>query len=88
MYAGVPCYNLHELSKAIAADSPTPRTLSGAWKEMRLAWRRQKVDPGYQFDTPVPTAATAVATDDVRADDQLGASIGDLAPESLAQTAG
>ena len=45
MYAGVPCYNLKKLSREIADDMPKPRTLSGAWREMREIWRRQRRDP-------------------------------------------
>ena len=83
MYAGVPCYNLRKLSRAIAADCPPPRTLVGAWREMRTAWKRQRVDPGYQYDTPVPTRAQALAASDARSSDALGGSIGDLAPAVL-----
>ncbi|MCY4481825.1 MAG: fatty acid desaturase [Spirochaetaceae bacterium] len=83
MYAGVPCYNLKKLYREIAADMPRPRTLAGAWREMRDTWRRQQQDPGYQFDTPVPQrTAAAPATDN--GSDELTDSIGDLAPETLA----
>ena len=84
MYAGVPCYNLRRLSRAIAADLPRPRTLLGAWREMRATWKRQQVEPGYQYDTPVP-APGRVAAPAARDDDELGASIGDLAPGILAR---
>jgi fatty acid desaturase len=84
MYAGVPCYNLRRLRTAIAADVPEARTLFGAWREMRAIWKRQQTEPGYQYDTPVPTPGRA-ARRDVRDDDQLGASIGDLAPGILAR---
>ena len=83
MYAGVPCYHLRKLSRAIAADCPPPRTLIGAWREMRAAWLRQRVEPDYQYDTPVPTEAQARAATDARNDDALGGSIGDLAPAVL-----
>jgi len=56
MFAAVPCYNLKKLHAAVAADMPKPRTLFGAWKEMRETWQRQKTDPDYAFDTPVPDA--------------------------------
>ena len=79
MYAGVPCYNLKKLYREIAADMPRPRTLAGAWREMRDTWRRQQQDPGYQFDTPVPQRTAAAP-----ATGELTDSIGDLAPESLA----
>ncbi len=84
MYAGVPCYRLRKLARAIESDTPRPRTLLGAWREMRQTWKRQKTEPDYQFDTPVPTAASTVADGDARDDDKLGASIGDLAPAILA----
>ena len=42
MYAGVPCYNLSKLHSEINDDMPVPRTLIGAWREMRLVWNRQK----------------------------------------------
>ena len=80
MYAGVPCYNLKKLYRVIAADMPQPRTLIGAWREMRDIWRRQQQDPGYQFDTPVPQRRGAAKAED----DELSTSIGELAPESLA----
>ena len=70
-------------------DMPEPRTLPGAWREMRAVWKRQRTDPGYQFDTPVPGGPPAVA--DGRADgpdgrddaDDPAASLGDLAPQGL-----
>ena len=83
MYAGVPCYNLKKLYREIAADMPRPRTLAGAWREMRDTWRRQQQDPGYQFDTPVPQRTAAPPATD-NGSDELTDSIGDLAPESLA----
>ena len=83
MYAAVPCYRLKALAREIASDMPAPRTLTGAWREMRDTWRRQQEDPGYAFDTPVPPpAAPAPAA----MDDALAASIGELAPESPAVT--
>ena len=94
MYAGVPCYHLGQLAREIAHDMPAPRTLRGAWKEMRAIWNRQQSDPAYQFNTPLPNQATAPATaaagaaaaaadrhpDDPQA---LAASIGELAPHGL-----
>ena len=64
MFAGVPCYNLEKLHKEVAHDMPEPRTLIGAWKEMRETWRRQKIDPDYQYDTPLPPTATKHVRDD------------------------
>ena len=54
MYAGVPHYNLKKLHQAVSKDMPTPRTLVGAWREMRNTWKKQKKDPDYAYDTPVP----------------------------------
>ena len=83
MYAGVPCYNLRALRRTIAADLPEARTMFGAWREMRATWKRQQIDPDYQYDTPVPTPGRIDA--ERREDDKLGASIGDLAPGLLAR---
>ena len=80
MYAAVPCYNLKKLKQEVAWDMPKPRTLVAAWKEMRKIYHRQQTEPDYQYDTPIP--------DHDREDklelDPLAASIGDLAPKSLA----
>ncbi len=85
MFAGVPCYNLGKLHKEVAQDMPEPRTLIGAWKEMRETWRRQKIDPEYQFDTPLP--ATAMHAREDRVDSALEGSIGELAPAGLQERA-
>ncbi|HTZ51584.1 MAG TPA: fatty acid desaturase [Spirochaetia bacterium] len=78
MFAAVPCYRLRDLHKAVAADMPAPRTLVGAWKEMRETWKRQRVDPTYEFQTPLPPPRSA------QKQDPLGASLGDLKPATLA----
>ena len=80
MYAGVPCYNLKRLYREIADEMPEPRTLLGAWREMRETWRRQQTDPSYQFDTPLPPAAKRVRAG---RPDALEDSIGELAPKGL-----
>ena len=80
MYAGVPCYNLKKLYHEIAADMPEPRSLIGAWQEMRHVWQQQQTDPDYHFDTPLPPTAKSVRTDKP---DALEGSIGELAPEGL-----
>lgn len=80
MYAGVPCYNLPALAAEIREDMPEPRSLRGAWREMLDTWERQKTDPGYAFDTPLP--ATAKTTRN-RASNAEESSIGDLAPKGL-----
>ena len=81
MYAAVPCYNLKKLHRAIPGDMPKPRALVSAWHEMRETKRRQKVDPTYEFDTPVPSAARDSGA---VLDATLVASLGDLAPRELA----
>ena len=80
MYAAVPCYNLKKLAREIADDMPEPRTLIGAWREMREIQRRQQSDPGYEFDTSLPEMAGRVPSDIA---DELDSSIGELAPEGL-----
>ncbi len=81
MFAGVPCYNLKSLYEEVADQMPEPRTLVGAWKEMRETWFRQEEDSDYYFDTPVPPIA------DIRKastrDREIENSIGDLAPKGL-----
>ena len=80
MYAGVPCYNLRKLYYEIADDMPEPRTLKEAWAEMRETWERQKTEPDYYFDTPLPSTAKHLRTD---TPDSLESSIGELAPVGL-----
>ncbi len=80
MYAAVPCYNLPRLAKAIEADMPKPRSVLGAWIEMRRIYKRQQKEPGYQFDTPLPPTAHRANLPQ----SPLAASIGDLAPRELA----
>ena len=63
MFAAVPCYRLRRLHECVADDMPAPRSLRGAWQEMRATLRRQRVDPTYQFDTPLPRGGTPVAQD-------------------------
>lgn len=81
MYAGVPCYNLKALHEEVKDDMPEPRTLVGAWREMLDVWEKQKSDPDYQFDTPLPPTAK---TERRRGADAGEASIGELAPKGLA----
>ena len=83
MYAAVPCYHLKRLHRAVARDMPEPRTLVGAWREMRETWRRQQVEPGYAFDTPVPALADGNGGAGA---DPLAASMGGLAPRAIAGT--
>ena len=88
MYAGVPCYNLAALYEEIKDDMPVPRTLVGAWKEMRMVWDRQKREPDYEYDTPLPPTANPEPLSDeepVRAATELERSIGELAPAGLTE---
>jgi len=80
MYANVPCYNLKALAGEIERDMPKPRTLTGAWREMREIWKHQQQDSSYRFETVVP-----VPQDSKHAvgNDELASSIGDLAPRGL-----
>jgi len=79
MFAAVPCYNLKGLYRTIAFDLPKPRTLVGAWREMRQTWKRQQTDPAYQFDTPLPGRKA----EGDKKQDTLESSLGDLAPKDL-----
>ena len=87
MFAGVPCYNLAKVHALVKDDMPKPRTLIGAWREMRATWRRQREDPHYEFDTPLPDTAhpaiTTAADETDRMDQELETSIGDLAPDAI-----
>ena len=80
MYAGVPCCNLKKLHQAIKDDMPEPSSLTGAWREMLEIWERQKREPSYQFDTPLPATAQTQRNRAAVAEEN---SIGDLAPEGL-----
>ena len=80
MYAGVPCYNLKKLAKEIENGMPEPRTLVGAWKEMRETWKRQQTDPDYAYDTPIPESENRTQNAPT---DELASSIGELAPDGL-----
>lgn len=80
MYAGIPCYNLPMLAEEIRDDMPEPRTLTGAWREMLDTWERQKIDPDYVFDTPLPATAKTERRQPPEVEE---GSIGDLAPKGL-----
>lgn len=77
-YADVPCYNPRGLHRAIAEHLPAPRTLLGAWREMRESWRRQQTELDYTFDAPVPASRPDSAARACR----LEASMGGLAPHA------
>ena len=80
MFAAVPCYNLKALHQAVAHDMPEPRTVFSAWKEMRDTWQRQKFEPDFTFDTPVP-ASCELPTYEV---DHNAESVGDLVDREFA----
>lgn len=77
MFAAIPCYKLGKLYREVAADMPKRRTIIEAWREILGSQRRQKTDPAYQYDTPLPQPA--VRSDAVQ--DPLGAEIGDIRPK-------
>jgi fatty acid desaturase len=58
MYAAVPCYNLPELHALIAGDLPPAQPgLAAVWREILCIQRRQRIDPGYCFEQPLPPGA-------------------------------
>ena len=81
MFAAVPCYNLKKCHQVTKDYMPEPRSLVGAWKDMREIWHRQQLDPSFEFDTQVnggpSQGASSLVTEDI------GGSIGDLAPAGL-----
>ena len=80
MFAGVPCYNLKKLHHLLVEDMSELRTLFGAWREMQETGHRQKTEPDYFFDTPLPPTAKHIPSE---ASDILKSSIGELAPKGL-----
>jgi len=90
MYAAVPFYNLKKLSRVVASDMPAPRSLGGAWREMRETWKLQQRDPSYQFNLPLPPSATVQGLMQAETsgpaespDAELEKSMGELAPDGL-----
>ena len=79
MFAAVPCYNLRKLHMTVAADMPQARSFWGSWREMRQIWKKQKADPRYQFETPLPGRKG----DKKGKNASLESSIGDLAPKTF-----
>ena len=60
MFAGVPCYKLGRLHRAIEHDlPPAPDGLLATWQEIVAILRQQKVDPTYEYVPPVPTQPAA-----------------------------
>jgi len=82
MFAAVPCYNLKKLHAAVADDMPQTRTVIGAWKEMRSTWHRQKTDPDYAYDTPVPPPREQQSLEK----DANAESVGDLVDREFASS--
>lgn len=80
MYAAMPCYNLKALHKELSSDMPELCSLTSEWKKMRNTWRRQKTDPGYAYDTPVPNVSRGTTN----IEKELSQSMGGLAPDSIA----
>ena len=64
----------------VPEDMPEPRTLRSSWREMLATWRRQEIDPAYQFDTPLPATARQFQTD---TPGDLENSTGELAAKDL-----
>ncbi len=80
MYASVPCYNLSKLHKILADGMPETRTLLSSWKEMRQTFKIQQHEPGYVFDTKVPSKL--FLNYKIYEKNNI-TSIGDLAPQSI-----
>jgi fatty acid desaturase len=86
MFAAIPCYNLRKIRDLVASDCPAPRTLVGAWREMRHIHAMQLADPAFVYKVPLPAtagaggAARCNADGTRRAADDAAESIGDLAP--------
>ncbi len=56
MYAAVPCYNLKRLHALIKDDlAPCPRGIIATWKEIFAILKKQKEDPTYQYQAPIPS---------------------------------
>ena len=80
MFAAVPCYNLGKLHRALAFDMPRRRSVIEAWREIRDTEKRQRTDPDYQFDTPIPAGR-----DHRTVPDPLGSDIGDIRPRGYVE---
>ena len=57
MYAGVPCYKLRKLNRAITHDIPAAKGLIESWREIAAVRRRQKDDPQYSHVPELPEGA-------------------------------
>ncbi len=54
MYPGVPCYRLGTLHREISADLPPTKGLIGTWREIADIQVKQRVDPDYRYEAPLP----------------------------------
>lgn len=55
MYAGVPCYRLGALHRAIKHDCPpAPHGIAATWREIAAIQAKQKLDPSFQYAPPLP----------------------------------
>ncbi len=60
MYAGVPCYKLARLHRAVKHELPyTANGLYEAWSRIIAILRRQKQEPSYQFAPEIPARVNA-----------------------------
>jgi fatty acid desaturase len=60
MYAGVPCYKLARLHRAIKHELPyTANGLAETWRIIIAILRRQKQEPSYQFVPDLPAQVGA-----------------------------
>jgi len=58
MYAGVPCYHLKRLHRAVKHDlPPTCHGLVETWAQILYIQHRQKSDPDFQYVQPLPPSA-------------------------------
>lgn len=60
MYPGVPCYRLGQLHRAIVSDLPPTKGLIGAWREIAEIQAKQRVDPDYRYEAPLPAQSDSV----------------------------
>ncbi len=55
MYSAVPCYKLAKLHALIKQDlPPCPHGLIATWRQIAAIQKRQKKDPAYQYQAPLP----------------------------------
>jgi fatty acid desaturase len=58
VYAAVPCYHLRRLHGLIRdALPPVPNSLVPMWRQIVSILKRQRIDPGYQYEAPLPPKA-------------------------------